>query len=88
MTLEELGVPYQVRPIALGKNEQKEDWFLKINPNGCAARCAHPERFTLCSECNVTWQAQPCHASAAKLINCQGILQAHPRNDGWRRARV
>lgn len=32
--LEELGVPYEVRPISLSKNEQKEEWFLKINPNG------------------------------------------------------
>ena len=37
VTLEELGVPYEVKPIWLSKNEQKEDWFLKINPNGCAA---------------------------------------------------
>ncbi|GMH43659.1 hypothetical protein BSKO_11581 [Bryopsis sp. KO-2023] len=34
VTLEELGVQYNVRKITLGKNEQKEDWFLKINPNG------------------------------------------------------
>src|SRR5215831_12464978 len=34
IALEELGLPYTVRPIALPKNEQKEDWFLKINPNG------------------------------------------------------
>jgi GST-like protein len=32
--LEELGLPYTVRPIALGQLEQKEEWFLKINPNG------------------------------------------------------
>jgi len=36
--LEELkaayGLEYDYRAIALGKNEQKEDWFLKINPNG------------------------------------------------------
>lgn len=32
--LEELGLPYQVRPIDLGKNEQKEPWYLAINPNG------------------------------------------------------
>ena len=34
IALEELGLPYTVRSIALPKNEQKEDWFLKINPNG------------------------------------------------------
>ncbi|GAB4821530.1 hypothetical protein N2152v2_008576 [Parachlorella kessleri] len=34
VALEELGIQYSVRPIELGKNQQKEDWFLKINPNG------------------------------------------------------
>ncbi|KAI5778578.1 glutathione S-transferase [Geopyxis carbonaria] len=33
-TLEELGINYETKAISLGKNEQKEDWFLKINPNG------------------------------------------------------
>jgi len=32
--LEELGEPYSVHPIDLGAGEQKEDWFLQINPNG------------------------------------------------------
>ncbi|EKP05406.1 glutathione S-transferase, N-terminal domain protein [Leptospira kirschneri str. 2008720114] len=32
--LEELGIPYIVHPIDLGKLEQKQEWFLKINPNG------------------------------------------------------
>lgn len=32
--LEELGIPYTVRALHLLKNEQKEDWFLGINPNG------------------------------------------------------
>ena len=32
--LEELGVPYSVRAMSLAKNEQKEPWFLAINPNG------------------------------------------------------
>ncbi len=32
--LEELALPYTVRPIDLGRKEQKEPWFLKINPNG------------------------------------------------------
>ena len=50
VTLEELGVPYAVRPISLGKNEQKEDWFLKMNPNGCAASCIHLQCFAVTSE--------------------------------------
>jgi glutathione S-transferase len=34
IALEELELPYSVRPISLGKLEQKEAWFLEINPNG------------------------------------------------------
>ncbi|KAJ9648850.1 Glutathione S-transferase 2 [Coniosporium apollinis] len=32
--VEELGVDYTVHKIDIAKNVQKEDWFLKINPNG------------------------------------------------------
>ncbi|HEB89240.1 MAG TPA: glutathione S-transferase [Deltaproteobacteria bacterium] len=34
VTLEELGLPYEVHPIDLAKNTQKQDWFLELNPNG------------------------------------------------------
>ncbi|MDC0710146.1 glutathione S-transferase N-terminal domain-containing protein [Stigmatella sp. ncwal1] len=34
VTLEELGLPYAVRPIDIGKGEQKRPEFLRINPNG------------------------------------------------------
>jgi len=34
ITLEELGLQYDVKPISLAKNEQKEAWYLAINPNG------------------------------------------------------
>lgn len=34
VALEELGLPYDVHAVNLGAKEQKEDWFLKINPNG------------------------------------------------------
>ena len=34
ITLEELGIEYRVRHISFDKKEQKEPWFLKINPNG------------------------------------------------------
>ncbi|RME43816.1 MAG: glutathione S-transferase [Deltaproteobacteria bacterium] len=32
--LEEVGLPYRVHPIDLARGEQKEEWFLEINPNG------------------------------------------------------
>ena len=27
-------MPYEVRKVDISKHEQKEEWFLKINPNG------------------------------------------------------
>jgi GST-like protein len=32
--LEELGLPYTVRALKLGEKEQKQDWYLRLNPNG------------------------------------------------------
>ena len=32
--LEEIGLPYTVKPIRLEMLEQKQDWYLKLNPNG------------------------------------------------------
>lgn len=32
--MEELGLEYDVKSIDISTNNQKEDWFLKINPNG------------------------------------------------------
>jgi len=34
VTLEELELPYVTHAVNLAKNEQKEPWFLEINPNG------------------------------------------------------
>lgn len=34
ITLEELGIAYDVRHVSLPKIENKEPWFLEINPNG------------------------------------------------------
>lgn len=34
IALEELALPYQLRALELGKLEQKQDWYLGINPNG------------------------------------------------------
>ncbi|MBK8258121.1 MAG: glutathione S-transferase N-terminal domain-containing protein [Polyangiaceae bacterium] len=32
--LEEVELPYEVHPLELSKQQQKEAWYLKINPNG------------------------------------------------------
>lgn len=34
VALEELGLPYEVHALSLSKKQQKEEWFLRINPNG------------------------------------------------------
>ena len=34
IALEELALPYEVRAIDLGAGDQKEDWYLALNPNG------------------------------------------------------
>ena len=34
VTLEEIGLPYTVHAINLAANEQKQEWFLRLNPNG------------------------------------------------------
>lgn len=34
VALEEMELDYEVSPIDLGKREQKEPWFVKLNPNG------------------------------------------------------
>jgi len=34
IVLEELGLPYTVRAINLAGGEQKEDWYVALNPNG------------------------------------------------------
>eukprot|EP00842_Homolaphlyctis_polyrhiza_P002496 jgi/Hompol1/3247/HPOL_006426-RA len=34
IALEELGLKYKTHSISFNSMEQKEEWFLKINPNG------------------------------------------------------
>jgi len=46
--LEELkaayGLPYEVQTLSFAKNEQKEPWYLKINPNGRIPAISDPNR--------------------------------------------
>jgi len=34
IALEEMGLPYDVRVVDFATNEQKSDWYVKLNPNG------------------------------------------------------
>jgi GST-like protein len=34
IALEEMGLPYEVRVVDFATNEQKADWYVKLNPNG------------------------------------------------------
>jgi glutathione S-transferase len=34
IALEEMGLPYEVKVIDFATNEQKSDWYVKLNPNG------------------------------------------------------
>jgi glutathione S-transferase len=34
IALEEMAMPYKVTPIALNAGQQKEDWYVALNPNG------------------------------------------------------
>lgn len=34
IALEEMGLEYAVKPISLSDGEQKQDWYLRLNPNG------------------------------------------------------
>ena len=49
ITLEEMGLPYEYRYIKLSERQQKEDWYLKLNPNGASiattTRIARRPRF-------------------------------------------
>ncbi len=43
IALEELELSFAVHPIDLSKLEQKQDWFLKLNPNGRIPAAADDE---------------------------------------------
>lgn len=50
IALEELGLPYSLRVLDLSANEQKEPWFLAVDPNGLVqAIVDHDERLAVFS---------------------------------------
>ena len=59
IVIEELKIPYEARAISLFKNEQKEDWFTKINPNG---RIPAIGQRTLENELRLTCLIRACYA--------------------------
>ncbi|ETR78236.1 glutathione S-transferase [Afipia sp. P52-10] len=43
VALEEMGLPYTVRPVNIGKGEQREAEFLKLSPNGRIPAIVDPD---------------------------------------------
>lgn len=59
--LEELGLAYDVRPVALSALEQKEDWYLELNPNGRIPTIVdhdHDDHVVFESGAILTWLAE------------------------------
>lgn len=54
ITLEELGLKYNLHNISVRENEQKEEWFLKINPNGRIPAIGRAKTRFVLSDC-VEW---------------------------------
>ena len=48
IALEELALPYEMRVIDFAKGEQREPWFLQINPNGRIPAIVDHGRRRLC----------------------------------------
>ena len=47
IALEEMGLPYEVRVIDFASQEQKADWYIKLNPNGRIPTLVDEDGFTL-----------------------------------------
>jgi GSH-dependent disulfide-bond oxidoreductase len=47
IALEEMGLPYEVRVIDFATNEQKSDWYVKLNPNGRIPTLVDDDGFAL-----------------------------------------
>ena len=47
IALEEMGLPYEVRVIDFASQEQKADWYIKLNPHGRIPTLVDEDGFTL-----------------------------------------
>ena len=47
IALEEMGMPYEVRVIDFASQEQKAEWYIKLNPNGRIPTLVDEDGFTL-----------------------------------------
>ncbi len=47
IALEEMGLPYEVRVIDFASQEQKADWYVKLNPNGRIPTLVDEDGFTM-----------------------------------------
>ncbi len=48
IALEEMGIEYSTHPVDLEKMEQKQDWYLRINPNGRIPAIIDEDNENLC----------------------------------------
>lgn len=76
VALKELGYPHKLQAVALSKQEQKEDWFLKINPNGRIPAIGAPSHTPHPPPCAIE---HPFHQTACKLWQCTSPTRTNAR---------
>jgi glutathione S-transferase len=77
MCLIEKGVPFEIRWLALGLMDQKQPWYLKLNPNGLVPTLVHGERALY--ESNVINEYLESVFPAPPLVPKDPYLQAQMR---------
>jgi glutathione S-transferase len=72
--LEELGIPYDHKPLT----NPKEEWFVKINPNGRVPAIIDPNNgdFTL-------WESGAIIEYLVEKYDKEGKLKGETENDNW-----
>ena len=77
MCLIEKGVPFEIRWMGLGLMDQKQAWYLKLNPNGLVPTLVHGERALY--ESNVINEYLDATFPAPPLVPKDAYLQAQMR---------